>query len=93
MDYVELGFKRPYEVSEIQWRKGFKGGKDLAYLDARQVANRFDKIVGMFCWQDSYVETPSGMKICTIQKVRGSRMGYWALSIFPRLFRCKPYSC
>ena len=82
MDYVELGFKRPYEVSEIQWRKGFKGGKDLAYLDARQVANRFDKIVGMFCWQDSYVET-----------VRGSRMGYWALSIFPRLFRCKPYSC
>ena len=66
MEYIELAFKRPYEVAEIQWRKGFKGGKDLAYLDARQVANRFDKVVGMFCWQDSYVETPSGMKICTI---------------------------
>ena len=66
MEYIELAFKRPYEVAEIQWRKGFKGGKDLAYLDARQVANRFDKVVGMFGWQDSYVETGSGMKICTI---------------------------
>lgn len=66
MEYIELALKRPYPVSELQWRKGFKGGKDLVYIDARQVANRLDKIVGMFNWQDSYTETGSGMKICTI---------------------------
>ena len=47
MEYIELALKRPYPVSELQWRKGFKGGKDLVYIDARQVANRLDKIVSI----------------------------------------------
>ena len=66
MHYIEMALKRPFPVAQLKWRKGFKGGKDLVYIDARDVANRLDEVVGMFNWQDEYTETNSGMKICTI---------------------------
>lgn len=38
----------------------------LAYIDARDVMNRLDKVVGPSCWQDRYEETAKGRVICTL---------------------------
>jgi len=63
--------KEPFKAKEIHWRVG-STSKDkssalaLAYIDARDVMKRLDDVLGIDCWQDSYVETPSGRVICTI---------------------------
>ena len=38
----------------------------LAYIDARDVMDRLDKVCGAENWQDSYHETPKGRVICTL---------------------------
>lgn len=62
----------PFPRRAIHWRVGStyerdskKFGKPLAYLDARDVMNRLDAVVGPANWQDSYTETPK-RTICTL---------------------------
>lgn len=38
----------------------------LAYIDARDVMDRLDKVCGPEGWSDSYIETAKGRVICTI---------------------------
>lgn len=38
----------------------------LAYIDARDVMERLDSVVGPGGWQDAYSETPRGRLICTL---------------------------
>ena len=63
MNYVEIALKRPF--NQHKWRKGYKGGKDLVYIDARDVMNRLDEVFGVGGWQAHY-EQVGGRMICRL---------------------------
>ena len=64
MNEVEMALKRPFPVNKIKWRPG-GGGKDLCYIDARDVMDRLDQVFGMFGWQTNY-EFMGGRMICNL---------------------------
>lgn len=45
----------PFDKREVKTRKG-GGGRELAYITARQAMNRLDKVLGPENWWDDYVE-------------------------------------
>lgn len=62
-----------FAPSEIHWRAQNVVANDngaralaLAYIDARDVMDRLDSVVGPANWQDSYVETAKGRLICQL---------------------------
>lgn len=67
---------RPLEVRTIDgWKKAKKQNgkyrepvkaKFAAYIDARDVQDRFDAVLGPDCWQDSYTPLPDGSMICDL---------------------------
>lgn len=67
----------PFPQEDVHWRAHTltkKGDKALAlaFIDARDVMDRFDQILGPQNWQDEYVESAKGRIICTIKiKVDG----------------------
>ena len=64
MNEIEMALKRPFPVNKIKWRPG-GGGKDLCYIDARDVMDRLDQVFGMFGWQTNY-EFMGGRMICNL---------------------------
>jgi len=61
----------PFPPEAISWRVGATNsdktkGLALAYIDARDVMNRFDEVCGQLGWQDEFVETPRGRVMCRI---------------------------
>ena len=61
----------PFPVDAIHWRVGATNkdktkGIALAYVDARDVMDRLDDVVGCDAWQDLYVETPKGRMLCSL---------------------------
>ena len=62
----------PFNPAQVSWRVGRVSksnkslGQPLAYIDARDVMDRLDVVVGAGYWSDSYVETLKGRIICTI---------------------------
>lgn len=79
MDFAELS--APFPPEAIHWRAQTvtrNGDKALAlaYLDARDVQDRLDAVCGPANWRDSYVETPKGRTICTLEiRVDGEWIG------------------
>ena len=69
-DYERL-LKRPFPVSAVSFRKGPGGGKELAYITARDVMQRLDEVFGIDGWQDSYDWVGERM-ICTLKCRFGS---------------------
>lgn len=62
----------PFDPKAISWRVGSTNGDKtkglaLAYIDARDVMQRLDDVLGVDGWQDSYTETASGRIICTLK--------------------------
>ena len=62
----------PFPAESIHWRaqtvtKSGDKALALAYVDARDVMDHLDRVVGPENWQDSYVETPKGRVVCTIK--------------------------
>ncbi len=55
----------PFSPQQVKWRVG-GGGKQLAYIDARHVMDRLDKVVGHENWQDDFVTEPSGRVMCRL---------------------------
>lgn len=55
--------KDPFRPELVKFRPG--GGKQLAYIDARDVMKRLDDVMGTENWQDNYIETKEGM-ICEL---------------------------
>lgn len=60
-----------FSPAETRWRIGAmtkdkRKGMALPYIDARDVMNRLDSVIGASGWSDSYIETQSGRVICTI---------------------------
>jgi hypothetical protein len=71
MEYVEVALKRPFPVGQLKWRKGFKGGKDLVYIDARVVMNRLDDVFGSAGWMTEYQNMGDRM-ICKLScRIKG----------------------
>ena len=69
MKYVEIALKKPF--ANHKWRKGYKGGKDLVYIDARDVMNRLDEVLGVGGWQAHY-DSVGGRMICKLAcKIEG----------------------
>lgn len=63
--------KAPFPPERIHWRIGSKSrdgtkARLLAYLNARDVMERLDEVVGPENWSDSYTETPKRL-ICTLR--------------------------
>ena len=69
----------PFPVEVVHWRVGStnkknfeagkadrRKGKPLAYLDARDVMDRFDMVCGPEGWQDEYVDVGNGATCCRI---------------------------
>lgn len=59
----------PFHPKRVHWRVGKTSGTKgmlLAYVDARDVMERLDAVVGVENWQDCYEETPSGRVICSL---------------------------
>jgi hypothetical protein len=58
----------PFPADRVSWRVGSTNkektkGLALAYIDARDVMNRLDEVVGATCWSDKY-ETHGETMIC-----------------------------
>lgn len=71
----------PFMPSAIHWRaqnvsKNGDKALALAYIDARDVMDRLDAIMGPTNWRDSYVETPKGRLLCTLElRIDGEWIG------------------
>ena len=68
---IENELKKPFPEGAIHWRMGARNqaktsGLPLAYIDARDVMDRLDFVLGFDGWEDSYTETASGRVICTL---------------------------
>ena len=59
---IQAKLKAPFEVRQLSWRQG-GGGRELAYINARDVMKRLDDVVGTENWQDRYEEC-HGRIIC-----------------------------
>ena len=69
-DYERL-LKRPFPISSVSFRKGPGGGKELAYITARDVMQRLDDVFGIDGWQDEYAWI-GGRMICKLHCRFGS---------------------
>lgn len=61
----------PFSPDAVSWRaqsvtRDGSKAMALAYIDARDVMERLDSVVGPANWQDTYAETPKGRLICTL---------------------------
>jgi hypothetical protein len=75
---------RPFSLSSVNWRVGLvtedrSSGQALPYLDARVVMDRFDEVLGVAAWEDTYEEVIVGNRMvavrCTISvDVEGRRV-------------------
>ena len=67
---IEKRLKAPFPGDRISWRVGAttadkKKGMALAYIDARDVMDRLDEVVGPENWQDRYPHA-NGKTVCEI---------------------------
>ncbi|MCP5013786.1 MAG: hypothetical protein GY938_00715 [Ketobacter sp.] len=68
---IEKQLAAPFPADQVHWRVGSrsrdkKKGMALAYIDARNVMERLDAVVGTEGWETSFTETPSGRVICRL---------------------------
>lgn len=62
---------KPFPVARVSWRVG-ASTKDkskcipLAYIDARDVMQRLDDVIGAARWQDRYSHVADGLVVCEL---------------------------
>ena len=75
MEITELQARlsEPFHPKRVHWRVGSTWEKDgttytkpFAYVDARDVMNRLDAVVGAAGWESSFAETAQGRVICRL---------------------------
>ena len=69
MKHIQIELKKPF--AHHNWRKG-AGGKELVYIDARQVMNRLDEVFDVGGWQAHY-EHIGGRMICKLSCLIGDK--------------------
>ena len=68
---IKQQLERPFDAHRIHWRVGATTRDKtkcipLAYIDARDVMQRLDAIVGEYNWQCEYPLADSGLLICKL---------------------------
>lgn len=71
---LQAELSQPFESDQISWRLGATYTKDagkeqglaLAYMDARDVMERLDGVMGIGNWQDKYINAGNGKTCCEI---------------------------
>ena len=76
---IHQQLERPFPANRISWRVGATTkdgtrGIPLAYIDARDVMDRLDKVIGPASWQCRYPTDYNGLLICEIG-IRASFLG------------------
>jgi len=61
---ILTALRRPFPVNQLKWRKG-PGGKELVYVDARIVQQRFDDVMGID-WQCRFPVVTASVAVCEI---------------------------
>src|SRR5256885_748110 len=61
----------PFPADAISWKpqaisKDGKKGLAIAFINARNVIDRLNQVVGLDCWEDHYRESPHGVT-CTLR--------------------------
>lgn len=79
MDSIFERLAEPFPAKAIHWRVGSRTkdktkGTALAYLDARDVMDRLDEVLGPENWEDYYQETSSGRVVCSLTIRVGDRV-------------------
>ena len=69
MKHIQIELKKPFAHHNL--RKG-AGGKELVYIDARQVMNRLDEVFDVGGWQAHY-EHIGGRMICKLSCLIGDK--------------------
>jgi len=66
VDNLSFEFMQEFPADEIKHRP--QGGRQVAYIDARQVMDRLDSVAGWINWSDSYqvIDGPSNAVQCTL---------------------------
>lgn len=68
-DAVFTALSEPFDPKQVEWKpQAVKGDRALAiaYVDARAVMDRLDKVLGLGNWQTSYREIPDGV-VCRLR--------------------------
>lgn len=70
---ISIALRRPFHPSRVHWRVGKTAKRDgkergmaLAYIDARDVMQRFDEVCGVDGWQVEYTHQFDKTLICRI---------------------------
>jgi len=66
----------PFPAESIKFRPGTVSGNRalaLAYVDARDIADRLDAVVGVDGWQDKYTPLANGTVVCELTVQLGER--------------------
>ena len=73
MSNLEKKLKQPFPAKEIKWRVQTYGKSNnghwamvLAYIDARAVMDRLEKVVGFGNWQDNIKSLDNGKTFCEL---------------------------
>jgi hypothetical protein len=68
----------PFPAAEVGWKpQSVKGNRAMAiaYIDARNVMDRLDEVVGVAGWQDRYESLPDGSVVCRLTvEIDGKRI-------------------
>lgn len=68
-EQIQAELCEPFAADVIGWKPQSVSGSRamaVAYIDARDVENRLDEVVGIANWSDNYEELPSGAVRCTL---------------------------
>lgn len=60
----------PFPPDKLGWKPQTVSGSRalaVAFIDARDVMDRLDQVVGPFGWRDGYVVLPDGNVVCTLE--------------------------
>jgi len=67
-DYAkELKAEMPYKWKVQGYNKAKTKAQCVAYIDARDLMERLDKVMGIEKWRDSYRRDSNGRLICTLE--------------------------
>ena len=68
-DEIHKAMAAPFPADQVGWKpQAVKGNRALAicYIDARNVMDRLDAVVGPMNWQDEYTPLPDGSVVCRL---------------------------
>ncbi len=75
--HIQQALAEPFPPDTVGWKPGAVSGERclaMPYIDARDVMDRLDAVLGVDGWEDSYQVLPDGNVVCTLQLKLG---GEW----------------